>query len=199
MTRRKPRKAAPEARRMPTADEARARVLAAGGVVPTPERWARGLWIVGTGERVFTDSAASPLRRALRRGVLTLRQVEAGEHVEAVYATLRGSQGRSCLDWEPRGGSEASPERIVRLRQRLAAIEAAAGPHWRIVRAVACYGEPTGQSKPPRRRFIALFRGLWAIADLIEGKRTANVVEARAATNGRASGRPRVGRSPVPK
>lgn len=132
---------------------------------PTRERAKRGKYVVSDG-RVYQDEAATPLRWALKRGKLTLAQVEAGEHVEAVWRALNGSTGRSCLDIDPRGGGEMSAERAARLKARLNQFQSVTGEAWPVVWQVSVMHEPIGDCRPSRRRFRHLFDGLAALVRL---------------------------------
>ena len=138
---------------------------------PTPERQAKGSYRVGTGKRVWQDDDATPLRRALRLRKLELRQVEAGEWMEALQRALSGSPGqRSCLDFSPRGGGETESERAVRLVRLHDDARAALSPEQRAVIRSVCYlHHPIGKMQPDRRRYRVLSDGLSAIADMREG------------------------------
>lgn len=139
---------------------------------PTPERQAKGSYRVGTGKRVWQDDDATPLRRALRLRKLDLRQVEAGEWMEALQRALSGSPGqRSCLDFSPRGGGETESERVVRLtRLHDDARSALTAEQRAVIRSVCYLHHPIGSHRQTYRRFRLLTEGLNALADMREGR-----------------------------
>ncbi|MEM1344349.1 MAG: hypothetical protein AAGI34_07180 [Pseudomonadota bacterium] len=137
---------------------------------PTPERQAKGHYTVSTKGRVYRDDDATPLRRALRRGVLALREVEAGEHVEELWHALHGSSGRSCLDIGVRGSGETDPERTARLGRVLDRYRAAAGGAWGAVLDVVVMHGALGKVR--YARFKRVKAGLSKIAEVREGVST---------------------------
>jgi hypothetical protein len=86
---------------------------------PTPERQAKGAWTVGSGVRVWQDSKATSMHRALNEKAITKEQFDAGELYLALRRSalaIRGaSSQRDSLDLMPRGGRETSPEYEARI------------------------------------------------------------------------------------
>ena len=89
-------------------------------VLPTPERWRRGAFrlVDGryAGQRIAYDDAPTPLRRAFLRDEIERRQLDAGEHFEALFrGAATRSDPRSCLDWSQRGEDDRDEARIARV------------------------------------------------------------------------------------
>jgi len=147
----------------------------AESTMPTPERLAKGAFEVGSGRRVYRDKDATPLRRALRFKKITRRQMEAGEWLEAAHRIVEGSQGpRSCLDDSVRGFGETETERYVRASLALDQVRALLPAEQRsILRSVCVMHHAIGDMRLDRRRYKALFHGLWALADFRDGVKRA--------------------------
>jgi len=86
---------------------------------PTPERMAKGEWVVGSATRVQRDVASTPLHRAHVLGAISTAMRDAGDAYLALRtAAIRircGAGQRDSLDLMPRGGGETSPEYEARV------------------------------------------------------------------------------------
>ena len=141
---------------------------------PTPQRISMGAYTVGSTRRVWHDVASTPLRRALHRRKLALRQVEAGEWMEGLQRALSGSPGqRSCLDLGPRGEGTTDQERIAHIaRLHAQAMSRLTHEQRAVVRSVCYEHHPIGDMRPSYRRYRQLFLALMVIADWREGSRS---------------------------
>lgn len=109
-----------------------------GKARPTPERRAKGSFVLRDGEdagvTVAVDECVTVLDALAKEGLITEDQRQGGHDLAMVlYRTRLGSQGRSCLDFTPSGHpDEDSPEthQEQRDRQQRAQVFAACRGPW---------------------------------------------------------------------
>lgn len=85
-----------------------------GKARPTPERRAKGAFVLRDGEdagvTVAVDEACTELDRLRRRGILTDEQAQGGHDLAALLERTRlTAPGRSCLDISPVGFDDSEP------------------------------------------------------------------------------------------
>jgi len=142
---------------------------------PTPERMARGNYRLGLADRqgvkVAIDDASTPLRQALSRKVLTLRQVEAGERYEELHRAVWGGSGsKDSLDMSPRGGviHETEPQamRNIANSRKLEGLLTMMDAKTELVLYQIAVGlEPIGDCRPTYKRYRHLVLALDICAD----------------------------------